>query len=77
MRSERAGVWQELTFPDRRAFEHTRANTWFIWMPLFKETRQQPGFEELIREIGLVDYWDEFDWPTICQRVDGDHIRCN
>ena len=59
-----------------RAFEHTRMNTWFIWMPLFKQTRQQPGFETLVRDLGLVDYWEEFGWPDICQRVDGDRIHC-
>jgi len=51
-------------------------NTWFIWMPLFKQTRQQPGFETLVRDLGLVDYWEEFGWPDICQRVDGDRIHC-
>jgi TolB-like protein/DNA-binding winged helix-turn-helix (wHTH) protein len=58
------------------AFEHTGMNTWFIWMPLFHETRQHPDFERLLLDLGLVEYWDEFGWPSICRRID-DRIECD
>jgi DNA-binding winged helix-turn-helix (wHTH) protein/TolB-like protein len=58
------------------AYEHTAMNSWLIWMPVFQKTRQRPEFERLLHDLGLVDYWDEFDLPDFCRRVDG-HIRCN
>jgi hypothetical protein len=51
-------------------------NAWFIWMPLLHETRQHPDFERLLVDLGLVEYWDEFGWPSICRRVD-DQIECD
>jgi TolB-like protein/DNA-binding winged helix-turn-helix (wHTH) protein len=58
------------------AFEHTRMNMWFIWMPLLHEVRQRPDFKLLLVDLGLVDYWDEFGWPSICRRAD-DGIECD
>jgi hypothetical protein len=58
------------------AYEHTAMNAWFIWMPLLHETRQHPEFERLLSDLGLVEYWDEFGWPSICRRV-ADRIQCD
>ena len=37
--------------------------------------RQHPRFGELVRAIGLDDYWDDYGWPEFCNR-DGDSIIC-
>jgi adenylate cyclase len=43
-----------------------------IWSPVMREVRQLPRFKEFVREIGLVDYWNQFGWPDLCHAV-GDH----
>ena len=48
-----------------------------IWYPAMREVRQLPRFKEFVREIGLVDYWNEFGWPDICQPVGDDDFECD
>lgn len=38
------------------------------------ETRLQPGFPEIVGELGLVDFWDEAGWGDICRKDSGDVI---
>ena len=38
--------------------------------------RQHPRFGELLRHIGLDEYWDVHGWPGFCAR-NGDTIRCH
>ena len=47
------------------------------WCPVFREVRRLPRFKELMREIGLVDYWKEFGWPDICRPVGVDDFVCD
>jgi adenylate cyclase len=47
-----------------------------IWAPVMKEVRQTPRFRKLIREIGLVDYWNKFGWPDLCRPVSDDDFVC-
>jgi TolB-like protein len=47
-----------------------------LWLPRFADLRRSPGFVELVRQSGLVDYWDKFGWPSHCTR-DGETIRCH
>jgi len=49
---------------------------WF-WLPLMRDVRQLPRFKELIKEIGLVDYWNEFGWPDICRPLDNGDFECD
>jgi adenylate cyclase len=51
----------------------------FFWAPVFREVRQLPRFKELIREIGLVDYWKKYGWPdtNICHPVGDDDFECD
>jgi hypothetical protein len=39
---------------------------WF-WYPLMHEVRQLPRFKELMKEIGLVDCWNEFRRCNVCK----------
>ena len=50
----------------------------YAWLPHMREMRQLPGFKEYVRKIGLVDYWEKYDWPdsNICYKVDYD-FKCN
>jgi hypothetical protein len=53
------------------------SGTFWVWMPVFHETRQFPRFKELIRDIGIVDYWNEFGWPNICRPLDNGGFECD
>ena len=48
-----------------------------IWFPVMKEVRQLPRFKELVREIGLIDYWKEYGWPDLCHPVADDDFVCD
>ncbi len=47
----------------------------WLWSPEAKGLRQQPGFGELLRKAGLVNYWQQYGWPPSCQAQD-DGISC-
>lgn len=46
------------------------------WLPVFDRTRHQPAFRQLLRESGLVDYWQDTGWPRMCQPA-GNDFRCD
>jgi tetratricopeptide (TPR) repeat protein len=51
-------------------------NLYAVWFPQMSMVRQLPEFEALIREVGFVDYWDEFGWPDICRPQDTGEFEC-
>jgi TolB-like protein len=52
-------------------------NVWFLWLPLFKNVRRDPGFKHLIAQLGLVDYWRMNKWPPACRPLDSDDFECD
>jgi adenylate cyclase len=49
-----------------------------IWMQLFRDMRRLPGFNESLRELGLVDYWRTTDdWGDFCHPVGDDDFECS
>jgi DNA-binding winged helix-turn-helix (wHTH) protein/TolB-like protein/tetratricopeptide (TPR) repeat protein len=48
-----------------------------IWRPVMAEARQLPVFKDLIEGIGLVAYWREWGWPTLCRPVGADDFECD
>jgi adenylate cyclase len=48
----------------------------FIWFPIMREVRKTPRFKELIKEIGLFDYWQQYGWPDLCRPVGDDDFEC-
>ena len=36
-----------------------------------------PEFKAFLREIGIVEYWQEYGWPDICRPLDGDDFDCD
>jgi TolB-like protein len=55
-----------------------RTGVFFIWHPLFADARKLDVFKDLVREIGLVDYWREFGWADFCRPVAGtDEFECS
>ena len=51
-------------------------NFWWLWTPLMVNVRKLPGFKDLVREHGLVDYWREFGWGDYCQPLGADDFEC-
>lgn len=48
-----------------------------IWMSCFRNMRRLTGFKDLLREIGLVDYWRTTgDWGDFCHPVGDDDFEC-
>ncbi|MEM1187191.1 MAG: winged helix-turn-helix domain-containing protein [Pseudomonadota bacterium] len=47
-----------------------------LWYPVFAEVRRLPEFEALMREIGLVEYWNEFGWTDHCRPSAGGEFHC-
>ena len=47
------------------------------WLPVMQEVRQLPRFKELMKEIGLVDYWNKFGWPDLCRPIGDDDFMCD
>jgi TolB-like protein/DNA-binding winged helix-turn-helix (wHTH) protein len=51
--------------------------SWQLWLPYFAGMRQLPGFRDLVRDIGLVDYWrDSGNWSDFCQPLDEFEFEC-
>ncbi len=48
----------------------------FLFSREAKALRQHPRFGELVREIGLNRYWDQFGWPEMCSKK-GEQIVCS
>ncbi len=46
-----------------------------LWRPLFSNARKLPEFNELVRELGLVDYWRAHAWPDFCTPA-GESFTC-
>jgi TolB-like protein/tetratricopeptide (TPR) repeat protein len=46
-----------------------------IWQPVFGATRALPGFETLVRSIGIADYWRVHGYADFCQPA-GPRIQC-
>ena len=48
-----------------------------IWRPLHKPMRRLPGFKELVRKLGLVDYWRSTgNWGEFCRPLGEDDFEC-
>ncbi len=42
----------------RRAYVDLHGPAWYlIWLPIYRSVRADPGFKQLLRDLGLVDYW--------------------
>ena len=51
--------------------------TWALWHPAMAETRNTPGFREVIRKIGLLEYWlASGKWGEFCGLVRANDFRC-
>jgi TolB-like protein len=61
----------------REATELQATSVMTSWAPLYKDVRREPGFKDLLRDFGVVEYWERFGWPDICRRIDANDFECN
>jgi TolB-like protein/tetratricopeptide (TPR) repeat protein len=47
----------------------------WIWIPELLPFRQDPRFQELVRRLGLIDYWKQYGPPDDCE-LRGDRLVC-
>ena len=55
-----------------RATRRNAQNAFLLWLPAMHDVRQLPRFKAYVAEIGLVDYWRKYGWPTLCKPVGSD-----
>jgi len=48
-----------------------------MWHPIYKEMRRLSGFKDLVRDLGLVDYWRAAgNWGEFCRPLGEDDFEC-
>ncbi|HET7925040.1 MAG TPA: hypothetical protein VFL30_09080, partial [Rhodanobacteraceae bacterium] len=48
-----------------------------LWRPALGDVRRQPGFEEVVERLGLVDYWRmSSNWGDFCSEVPSGGVSC-
>ncbi|MEJ0098766.1 MAG: tetratricopeptide repeat protein [Pseudomonadota bacterium] len=53
-------------------------NLHIVWRPVMREVREMPGFVELVRKVGLVDYWRTTGhWGDFCRPVGASSVSCS
>jgi TolB-like protein/tetratricopeptide (TPR) repeat protein len=51
---------------------------WELWISPYSALRTLPGYNELMRETGLADYWRQTgDWGDACRPVGDDDFECS
>ncbi|MEO8307036.1 MAG: hypothetical protein ABI616_03225 [Pseudomonadota bacterium] len=48
-----------------------------IWRPVMAEVRKQPGFKDLVRKLGLVEYWLQFGWGEHYKPLGDSDFECH
>ena len=48
----------------------------FLWHPIMCDVRREPGFKNLVRDVGLVSYWRESGWPEYCRPLGNEDFEC-
>jgi TolB-like protein/tetratricopeptide (TPR) repeat protein len=62
----------------RLAFERGGVNPaiFITWYPVMREARRLPEFRQLVRELGLLDYWREHGWGDFCKPTGETDFEC-
>jgi tetratricopeptide (TPR) repeat protein len=46
----------------------------WLWLPVFDDTRKTESFRQLLRDSGMVAYWEKHGWSQVCQPVDASFV---
>ncbi len=68
----------ELALQAYRELDVSEWTTFYpIWRPIHKNMRRLPGFKDLVKKLGLVDYWQRSgNWGDFCHPVGDDDFVC-
>jgi TolB-like protein/DNA-binding winged helix-turn-helix (wHTH) protein/Flp pilus assembly protein TadD len=66
----------ELALGELRNIAHAGLDEAALWRPVLSEVRKLPGFKDLVRSEGLVDYWRAYGWPDVCRPTAGEDFEC-
>ena len=47
-----------------------------LWRPQMRDVRKLPGFKDLLRNTGFVEYWRTYGWSDLCHPTTGDDFEC-
>ena len=47
-----------------------------LWYPFFSDMRKLDGFNDLMTELGLVEFWRSYSWPDYCRPLRYDDFEC-
>ena len=47
-----------------------------IWHPDNLELRGSVRLFEALQKVGLVDYWENYGWPDLCEDLPPDRVAC-
>src|SRR5690606_28239329 len=47
-----------------------------MWRPTLATARRLPEFKELVRDLGLVEYWRAYGWSDHCRPVGANDFDC-
>jgi TolB-like protein/DNA-binding winged helix-turn-helix (wHTH) protein len=47
-----------------------------LWAPLMRDVRKLPAFKEVVRDLGLVDYWRAYGWSDFCHPTGDEDFAC-
>ena len=70
---------RELTIEALRVFTKSPATNVFqnLWYPLLSDARRDPRFKDVVRSIGLVDFWRKTGhWGDRCRPLGPDDFEC-
>jgi len=56
---------------------NTALDEGLLWRPVLRDVRKLPGFKELVRREGLVEYWQAYGWGDFCKPTTGGDFECH
>jgi len=67
----------ELALDALERIAHGSVDEALLWRPVLADVRKLPGFKDLLRREGLVDYWEANGWPDLCQPTTAGDFECS
>ena len=49
---------------------------WAFWGSEMKEVRRLPRFKDLVRQVGLEEYFREYGWNDFCRPLGAEDFEC-
>jgi TolB-like protein/DNA-binding winged helix-turn-helix (wHTH) protein/Tfp pilus assembly protein PilF len=49
----------------------------YMWLPQLAAMRRLPAFETYMHDVGMVDYWESYGWPTFCRPLGQHDFECD